>query len=205
MIAGLLLAAGGARRFGAPKLIHHFRGTPIVRWSAEALAAATDALFVVVPSDPGPLREALHGIPARIVVNPEPARGLGRSIACGVGALPPDVDAVIIALADEPLADRAWTNAVIARYRAEERKAIVTSMFRGIRRHPILFDRIVFPELMQLDGDRGARAVVERDPTRVAVVEFNEPGTIDVDSPEDLARLEQAAQFRGPSLRPTSS
>ena len=205
MIVGLLLAAGAARRFGAPKLIQWLAGKPIVRWSAETLAAATDRLLVVVPPDAALLRDALRGIQAQFIVNDLPAHGLGRSIACGVRALPPEADAVVIALADEPRVDPLWIAAVIDRNRATNGAAIVAPLFRGIRRHPVLFDRSVFAELATLDGDRGARDVIERDPARVALVEFDQPGTIDVDTPEDLARLEQDAQFTAPRPRPTPS
>ena len=206
MIVGLLLAAGASRRFGAPKLIQPLRGKPVVRWSAEALGGATDRLLVVVPPDDTSLREALRGVRARLVTNPERARGLGRSIARGVIALPADADAVVVALADEPLLDSRWIAAVIARYRAHGGSVIVAPVFRGMRRHPVLFDRSVFGELAVLDGDHGARDVLDRDPGRVTLVEFDEPGTIDVDTVEDLARLEQAPQFTAPrTQRHTSS
>jgi molybdenum cofactor cytidylyltransferase len=196
MIVGLLLAAGAARRFGAPKLVQPLSGKPIVRWSADALAAATDDLIVVVPPDDTLLREALRGVQARLIVNPEPERGMGTSIACGVAALPSDAEAVVVTLADEPALDRRWIDAVIARYRAEkERMSIVASVFRGTRRHPVLFSRSVFAELVRLDDDRGARAVVDRDASRLALVKLDEPGTIDVDTPEDLARLGRSPQF----------
>lgn len=197
MIVGLLLAAGAARRFGAPKLVQHLAGKPLVRWSAEALHAVVDRTLVVVPPDHDALADALRELPVGYVTNPDPDRGLGSSIACGIAALDDASDAVVVALADEPAVDPRWIDAVVARYRAgdEARAAIVAPSFRGTRRHPVLFDRSVFAELSRLDGDGGARRVVERDPARVALVEFDEPGTIDVDSPEDLARLGQAPQF----------
>lgn len=198
MIVGLLLAAGAARRFGAPKLVQHLAGKPLVRWSAEALQSAVDRTLVVVPPEHVALADALRGLPVGYVTNPEPERGLGSSIARGVAALPDESEAVVVALADEPAVDPRWIVTVIARYRADRerrRAAIVAPVFRGTRRHPVLFDGSVFAELSRLDGDGGARAVVERDPGRVALVEFDEAGTIDVDTPEDLARLGQAPQF----------
>lgn len=206
MIVGLLLAAGAARRFGAPKLIQPLGGKPVIRWGAESLSFATDWLLVVVPPQSADLRAALHGVRARFVTNPEPERGLGRSIACGVDALPSDADAVVIALGDEPLLKPAWIHAVIATYRQGKPAAIVAPVFRGSRRHPVLFDRDVYAELTALDGDSGARDVIERDPGRVALVELDEPATIDVDTPEDLARLAQEPQFTASrSQRHTSS
>ena len=204
MIVGLLLAAGAARRFGAPKLVQPLHGKPVARWSAEALVAATDRLLVVVPPDDAALRAALRGVPARFVVNGEPESGVGRSIARGMAALPGDADAVVIALADEPALESGWVDAVVSRYRHTPGVAIVAARFRGTRRHPVLFDRRVFSELASLDGDRGARDVVDRDPGRVEYVDYDAAGTIDVDTPEDLARLEQAAQFTAPQ-RPSAS
>jgi molybdenum cofactor cytidylyltransferase len=158
-----------------------------------------------VPPDAAMLRHALREVQAQFIVNDVPARGLGRSIAHGARALPPEAGAVVIALADEPRVDPLWIAAVIDRYRASNGAAIVAPVFRGVRRHPVLFDRSLFGELATLDGDRGARDIVERDPARVALVELDQPGTIDVDTPEDLARLERDAQFTAPCPRPTST
>jgi molybdenum cofactor cytidylyltransferase len=206
MIVGLLLAAGAARRFGAPKLIQPLSGRPMVRWSADVLAGATDELLVVVPPDHEAIARALNGVPLRFVTNPHPESGLGASIACGVRSLPGDADAVLVALGDEPAIDARCLTAIIDRYRRSRgESAIVAPSFRGVRRHPVLFDRSVFAEIAALDGDRGARGVVDRDASRVALVEFDDPGTIDVDRPEDLARLEQQAQFTAPPFRPSSS
>jgi len=70
----------------------------------------------------------------------------------------------------------------------------VAPRYRGTPGHPVLFDHSVFAELRALDGDRGARAVIERDPSRVAIVEVDAPPPGDVDTPEDLARLRRARQ-----------
>ena len=195
MIVGLLLAAGAATRFGAPKLLQDLAGKPLLRWSAEALHSTVDRMLVVVAPAHGPIVRDLRGLRVRYVTNPDPTRGLGRSIACGIAALPADAEAVVVALGDEPALEPRWIEAVIARYRGGGSAAIVAPLFRGTRRHPVLFDRSVFAELSRLDGDAGAREVVEREAGRVALVEFDEPGTIDVDTPEDLARLGQAPQF----------
>ena len=188
MIAGLLLAAGGSARFGGRKLLHPIAGRPMLRWSAEALAAAVDELVVVVGERRADVDDALAGIAARVVVNDRAGEGMATSIAVGVSALGPGADAVLIALADEPQPSRHAASLVLERF-AAERAAIVAPLFRGIPGHPVLFARAVFPELLRLHGDRGARAVVERDPRRVATVAVDEPPPVDVDTPADLARL----------------
>lgn len=198
MISALLLAAGSARRFGAPKLLEQLGDRPVIRWAADVLLASDiDRLAVVVPPDHRALAKALDGLGVSLVVNPDPERGIGASIAAGVSALEDDAGAVLVALADEPALDPAVVAAVIETYRGSRSRAphaIVAPIYRGVPGHPVLFDRSVFPELRALTGDRGARSVVERDASRVAVVEIDAPPAGDVDTPEDLARMRLAPQ-----------
>lgn len=195
MIAGLLLAAGSSRRFGHgdSKLLQSLSGRPIARWSAETLAETAAPLYVVVPPGAAALRAALAGLDVRFVENPEPARGIGRSIACGIAALPHDAEAVLIAMADEPVLGRRPFDAVLAAYRDAAGSApIIVPYYRGTRGHPVLFTRAVFDELRALDGDQGARVVTDRDPARVRRVDLHTEKPLDVDTREDLARLRSA-------------
>jgi molybdenum cofactor cytidylyltransferase len=189
VISALLLAAGAARRFGAPKLLQDLAGKPVVRWSAESLIGdPVDAVVVVVPPDHDEIRRSLEGLAVRIVVNPNPNAGMGASLACGVSALGPETKAVLVALADEPVRDRESLRRVVGRYRAGG-ASIVVPTYRGVRGHPVLFDRSVFGELATLTGDRGARDVSDRDSARVAIVELDALKPIDVDTPADLELL----------------
>ena len=199
MITAILLAAGSASRFGAQKLLQDLHGKPVIRWSAESLLGLPIAdVVVVVPPDDAAFRSALTGLTVRFVANPAPEDGMGRSLACGISALHPGATAALISLADEPIADRTALMAVIERYRAGG-VSIVVPRFRGIRGHPELFDRSVFPELAVLTGDQGARAITDRDAERVAFVDLDQPKPIDVDTPTDLSRVRSAAQFTSPS------
>ena len=191
MIAALLLAAGASRRFGGglQKLTQELNGKPVVRWSAEALVGSpVDEILVVVGTNDAPIRAALAGLDVRYVRNPIAEQGMASSVAAGVAAVAPETEAVLIVLGDEPLAGRQPLTRVVERYRAGG-AAVVAPLFRGVRGHPVLFARNVFPELAQLTGDRGARAVADRDPGRLALVELDLPKPVDVDSAADLARL----------------
>jgi molybdenum cofactor cytidylyltransferase len=191
VIAALLLAAGSSRRFGGglQKLVQALNGRPVVRWSAESLVGApVDEVIAVLGADDTPVREALSGLPLRFVRNAKANEGMASSVAVGVSAVSPETEAVLIVLGDEPLAGREALERVVQRYQ-EGGAAIVAPTFRGVRGHPVLFDRSVFPELLALTGDRGARALADRDPSRLALVELDLPKPIDVDTPADLARL----------------
>jgi molybdenum cofactor cytidylyltransferase len=194
VIAAVLLAAGSSRRFGASgsKLLQDLNGSPVIRWSAAALRESRISELSVVTDGSDALRAALEGTGARIVRNANAARGMGHSIACGVAALSADVRAVLIALGDEPFLDPDVVRAVLDRYEARE-AAIVAPRFAGVQGHPVLFDRRTFAELTALDGDRGARAVIERDRTRVDYVDFPGPAASDVDTPD--ARAQNKAPF----------
>jgi molybdenum cofactor cytidylyltransferase len=189
VIAAILLAAGAARRFGSPKLLQELNGKAVVRWSVEALEGAPiDEIIVVVSPDSRGIRAALEGIDVRFVVNPHPELGVTGSIACGVSALGATTEAVLVALGDEPLVGRAALARVFDIYRASGAK-IVAPTFEGVRGHPVLFDQSVFPELRMFSGDSGARNVVNREPARVALVEMGVPTPMDIDTPDDLARV----------------
>jgi len=188
VIAGLLLAAGGSRRFGAQKLVQPLRGKALVRHAADALALSTDALFVVVGHESELVRRALDGMRCEIVANAHWSEGLSASVRAGVAALPHDTDAVIIALGDQPAIGADVIDAVVATWR-HERSAIVAARYQGVRGHPVLFDRSLFPELAELRGDVGAKPVIEREPSRVRYVDVDQPPPLDVDVASDLARL----------------
>jgi len=188
MIVGLLLAAGGARRFGSQKLVAPFRGRALVRHAAETLVRSTATTIVVVGRDAQMVRDALDGVVNRIVENPDWATGMASSVRVGIDAVPPDARAVLIALGDQPGVPPDIGRAVIAGWH-ESGKPIVAPRFRDGRGHPVLFAREVFDELRSLAGDVGARSVIERIPERVAEVVIDAEMPSDVDTPEDLDRL----------------
>lgn len=188
MIAGLVLAAGLARRMGRPKLLLELGGKPLVRWSVEAVRPHVDELVVVTGPEPGPILAALGDLDVRVAVNPCPEAGQGASLAVGVAALAPATRAVLLALGDQPRLPAAVIPALLATW-ARTGKPIVAPRYRGVQAPPVLFAREVFAELRALGGDAGARAVVVADPARVEFVAVDHPAPADVDTPEDYARL----------------
>lgn len=188
MIAGIVLAAGFARRMGRQKLLLAYKGTPIVRLSVEALARHVEDLVVVTGQDDGAVRDALAGLEVRFVTNPRPRDGQGSSIAIGAAALKPWTTAALIALGDQPYVPAAVVPALLATFKRGG-KAIVAPVYRGTQGTPVLFGSEVFGELKGLTGDAGARAIVGARPERVALVPFDLAMPADVDTPEDFARL----------------
>jgi molybdenum cofactor cytidylyltransferase len=192
VIAGLLLASGASRRFGSNKLLADLGGRPVVRWSAEALAAAVESLVVVVPPESAALRTALSGLAVDFVENRAAHEGMASSIRAGVGDLAPEVQVVVIALGDQPTLDPQVARRVVAAWRAAPAGVrAVTAAYADGRGHPTLFAAELFPSLLALEGDRGARDLLESLGDAVAIVDVAGTRPTDVDTP---AVLEQVAR-----------
>jgi len=188
MIAGVVLAAGLARRMGRQKLLLQLQGKPVVRWSVEHIAGHVEDVVIVTGPDDTALRQALDGLTVRFAVNPRPQDGQGTSIAAGIAALKPWTTAALIALGDQPRTPAPVVPALLDAFRRSG-KAIVAPVYQGVQGTPVLFSSEVFAELRALKGDAGARAVVKDDPERVETVTFDLAMPPDVDTPEDYAKL----------------
>jgi molybdenum cofactor cytidylyltransferase len=189
MIAGIVLAAGLSRRMGQSKVLMKVGGRAIIRYVVESvLAGGVDSVWVVTGPDVEPIEAALAGIEAQIAVNPAPEEGQAGSVRTGIAALPPSADAVLIALGDQPLLARSIIPALLAARRTSP-KLIVAPRYRDGQGNPVVFKREIFPELLRLTGDQGARPIIQQEPTRVEWVELDLPMPPDVDTPDDYEKI----------------
>ena len=184
-----MLAAGLSRRMGRPKLLLEFKGRPVIRHAVErVIAAGLHPVLVVTGAEHDALARALAGLEVQLAVNPTPESGQGSSVGVGVSALPAGTDAVLIALGDQPGVPAEVIPALIEALK-QPGKAIAAPRYADGLGNPVLFGSSVFQELLALGGDRGARSVIERDPSRLAVVEVASPMPRDIDTPEDYESL----------------
>jgi len=184
-----VLAAGLSRRMGRPKLLLEFKGRPVIRHAVErVIAAGLHPVLVVTGAEHDALARALAGLEVQLAVNPTPESGQGSSVGVGVSALPAGTDAVLIALGDQPGVPAEVIPALIEALK-QPGKAIAAPRYADGLGNPVLFGSSVFQELLALGGDRGARSVIERDPSRLAVVEVASPMPRDIDTPEDYESL----------------
>ncbi len=191
----ILLAAGRSERFGAPKLLAPLAdGTPVALASARALKAAVRVVAAVRPGD-GPLARLLRGEGLEVVEVPTAGRGMGHSLAAAVAASR-GAGGWIVALADMP----AVAPATVARLLSllDSGAPIAAPLWRGQRGHPVAFSAPFGPELEALEGDRGARVVIERHRHRVVTFESGDPGVVaDIDTAADLAAIDALLEQRG--------
>lgn len=189
MISGVVLAAGASSRFGSQKMLVPIAGRPLVRWTVErVIASPVDDVVVVAGREERAVREALTGLPLRLVANAQYAQGLSTSLRAGLDALGELVRAAVVVLGDQPSVAPEVIAALIDSYHGSG-KPIVVPIYRGARGNPVLFDATLFDELRAVYGDRGARDVIARDPSRVASVSFDMRLPRDVDELEDVQKL----------------
>jgi molybdenum cofactor cytidylyltransferase len=186
----LVLAAGAASRFGGGKLVVDWRGAPLVTWAVRAaLAAQVDQATVVLGAEADQVQRALTQVVVddrlRLVEALDWDQGQSASLRAGVRALPADARAVAVFLGDMPSVDPAMADRLLDAVLAGAPAARLRSP-RGPA-HPAAFSAEVFPDLLALTGDQGARSLFDRLGAAVAVFETDHPGaTLDIDTPGDL-------------------
>ena len=180
MIAGVVLAAGSGRRMGGPKALLELDGESLLQRAARLLAeAGCSPIFAVVGDwDPG-------DVDAFLVINAEAAEGMASSIRAGLRALPKAAPAALFLTVDQPAVDAPLLRRLLALAATDPDRPAACGYGEtlGI---PAVVPRRLFPDLLGLQGDLGAKAVLLRE--QAAVLPFPE-GLVDLDTPEDLDRL----------------
>lgn len=184
-VAAVVLAAGDARRFGAPKLLMPFRDSTIVGCVVAALeTAGLDPIIVVAGSQAPAIAEALGAAPARVVHNPQPDLGMLSSVRIGVGALPQAIDRFLLALADQPRVSPEDIRHLLQAHRASG-KGIAIPTYRGKRGHPIAFHCRYRRDVLALDDTHTLRDVIHSHPDDIIEIESPSDAVIrDIDTRE---------------------
>ncbi|CAB1369285.1 NTP transferase domain-containing protein [Denitratisoma oestradiolicum] len=192
-IAALVLAAGRSSRMGERnKLLCPVAGQPMVRRVVEAaLGSRCAQVMVVTGHQAEQVETALAGCPVSRVFNPDYAEGMASSLRAGLQALPRDTEAVLVVLADMPWISAAHLDRLIATF-DPARPAILVPEREGRRGNPLLWPRAYFDEMSQLQGDVGARLLLERHADSVRAVRFDTDAIFaDVDTPQALAETRE--------------
>jgi molybdenum cofactor cytidylyltransferase len=202
-IGGVILAAGASTRMGIPKQLLQFGGETMLRRAASAaLEAGCRPLVVVTGADAAASRQALRGLDVREVKNPQWESGISASVRVGIEALVtanPQTAAVVLMLCDQPFVTREIIAQLVAAH-LETGRSIVASRYGGSYGVPALFGKVHFAELTTLEGDAGAKRVIQKHLPEVRLVSFPE-GEIDIDTPDDLARLQSVDDSDASSAR----
>ncbi|MGH3184494.1 MAG: nucleotidyltransferase family protein [Streptosporangiaceae bacterium] len=194
-----MLAAGEGSRFGQPKALIELDGQTLAERGVDMLlAGGADPILVVtgaaqVELDPEtPETPKAPGHQIRIVYNSEWRTGMGSSLRTALesaAVLHPDVAAVVVALADQPLVGPPAVARLIAAYRAGA--SVAVAAYQGKPRNPVLLACEHWPEVIATaTGDQGARAFLRARPDLVTLIECGDTGCPDdIDTTADLDRI----------------
>jgi molybdenum cofactor cytidylyltransferase len=192
-VSGVILAAGLARRFGAPKQLTVVDGRALVRRIAdEACRSRLAEVIVVVGHEATAVQGALAGADVRIVENTAFQRGQSTSVRAGLAAVAPEALGAMFLVADQPALHAPLIDQLLDVF---ERTGgpIVVPAYGHRRGSPVTFARALFPELLALRGDTGGRPVIVAHPADVIEVAIgSEEPLADIDTPDDLARWLEA-------------
>jgi molybdenum cofactor cytidylyltransferase len=187
-LEAIVLAAGAGTRFGGAKLTSPWRGRRLIHGAvAAALSAPVRAVTVVVGADPAVAKVLGRDPRLRLVRAVDHAQGMAASLRAGIGVLPADTTGVFVFLGDMPLIPIDILRP-LALALAKGASA-AAPLWAGRRGHPVLFSRTLFPELLALAGDQGAKSLLDGLGDRLKLVESPDDGVLfDIDLRTDSPR-----------------
>ncbi len=188
-VAIILLAAGKASRMGVGgphKLLAEFAGVPLVRRSAErAISSGANSVTVVTGYRHEEIEAALFGLDVDLAHNPDFVSGMASSLKRGFGAPKSRrADGVLVMLADMPNVTAGDLTILIETFRSAGGQAIVRAASQGKRGNPVILPRSLHEEVNRLEGDVGARQIIESCGFSVINVDIGDAADLDVDTPE---------------------
>jgi molybdenum cofactor cytidylyltransferase len=195
VVGAVLLAAGAGSRLGhKPKCLLELGGVPLIRRQLIALSGAgVDEVVVVLGHHAEQIEPAVMNFPVTLVRNPNPDDGQVSSQRLGLAALTGKLDAVIVALADQPLINAQDITALIGAFKKRpEGSSVVYPEVAGVRGNPVMFTAEVREQILAGAANVGCRQWQAANAAAVApFVTDNRRYKVDIDTVEDLERFER--------------
>jgi len=187
----VILAAGKSNRLGSPKQLLKYKGKSLLQHAADAaIGTGLNPVFVITGARTEMMEKELVNYPVQLIHNESWEEGMASSIRCGVDAaesIKPDVDGILFMVCDQPFAETAVLNELIARQK-ESGMPISACVYDDIIGTPAIYHKSIFPELMSLQGDIGAKKIINTHKDSLATISFNS-GKTDIDTASDYDNL----------------
>ena len=187
----LILAAGNSSRLGQPKQLIEFEGQTLIERVTETALMVSDNILIIFGGNSELIIPKIERFSDTIstIFNPNWQQGMGTSIRIGVENLAEKSDAILILLSDQPFISSLLLKNMIQIFQ-KSLNPIVSCLYNQQLGVPMLFDKSVFPELIKLSGDRGAKSFLHLYKDNISTIDFPE-GIIDIDTFKDLEKLKK--------------
>lgn len=184
----VVLAAGEASRFGSTKQLTIFRGLPLVTGAVRAAESICGPRSLLVAGkDWKKVAAACEPQQGFMILNPRFAEGLATSLAGGIRSIRDVADGALLILADQPLITSHHLESLVDAWNSSP-DSICATAYADTVGPPVIFPRRFFTDLLELTGDRGAKAVINMNRKNVVTIHL-EDAAVDIDRPEDLTKL----------------
>lgn len=187
----ILLAAGGSSRLGRPKQLLRYKDETLLQHTLrEALSSHAELVVIVLGAGADVLQKEINADRAHVVINNEWQEGMASSIRAGVEEISkvyPSIKGLILLVCDQPYIQAGLLNQLITAHQKTS-KRIVACSYGNTYGPPVLFHQSLFPELLQLEGDTGARRIVQQHIDDVEVIPFSK-GIVDIDTQADYEKI----------------
>ncbi len=189
----LILAAGQSNRMGRPKQLLKYNGSPLIKRVTEiAIVTECSPIVIVLGAYAEKIQSALPMNGIHVLINTQWQEGMASSIREGLKELvrlDDKIDGVVVLVCDQPYLETKHINALIE-LQAQKNLPAVACSYEGVLGTPALFHKSLFQQLLNLQGDSGAKKILSSLNIETGVVEFDE-GIFDVDTESDYEKLLQ--------------
>ncbi len=200
VVGAVLLAAGAGERIGRrPKSLLELGGVPLIRRMLIALSGAgVDEVVVVLGHHADQIGPAVENFPVTVVRNLDPDEGQVSSQRQGLTALTGKLDAVIVALADQPLINAQDITALIGAWKKRRDGAeVVYPEVAGERGNPVIFSTAVREQILAGEARVGCRQWQAANAEQVQpFITDNRRYRVDIDTPQDIEAFERSTGHR---------
>ncbi len=190
-IPHLLLSAGISRRMGQAKQLLPWGNKTLIEHQIQIRLQTGQEVIVVLGGHSEKILPVIENLPVTIIVNNDWADGMGNSVAYGINMLCNDFrisDGVLISLVDQPLVTTSHFEKMISSFQTGSRQIIVSESASGWIGVPVLFDKCYFKELKKLNGNEGARNIIQKHLNAVKAIECGNM-LVDIDTPDMYRQL----------------
>jgi molybdenum cofactor cytidylyltransferase len=187
----LILAAGSSSRLGQSKQLLQYQGQSLLQRTSSLACAICRQVVVVLGSNFDNHAKEIANLSAYVVNNQDWQKGMGHSLKVGVKEILsrwPTAKAILVLVCDQPRLTQQHLELLIE-WAANVPQSIVCSSYGTTLGVPALFKKEMFPKLLEIADNEGAKKLIQQHAEQVVSIPFR-GGEIDIDTPEDLNKLD---------------